>query len=401
MKKGLLAVAALTGAALTTNAALLKINDQTFANFGLKMQIYGMVKSDAAKNGDDTAVDFSIHNTRIYFSGQLNPIVQFGANFDFTLTGQDTDHEGTKTTRVRDAFVNFHFMNEFNVMAGVYRVPFSREGLIDEYNRIFMPQAGETPEGDLHDNAHAPFTLTAALNTIDNDNDAYRDAGVTIWGDVLNGMVKYYVGVYDGFGDHNVNEALDSPDDDNLAYGIRVQFTPTMLGFQGEKGYLVKETYLGKKNVLSVGVGYYASKLSLGGEDYDTKSWTIDANWEQKFGVFIPKVMAAYTYHDPDDPDVIDNIQVYTVKAGVLYDQNLWLGKPGIYVKYQKVDFDLKGASDWEPSMWAIAVPYYLADQNAKIVLQYNYYDNDDEEIRGGNDNDKNYDLTLAFQVQF
>jgi len=285
MKKGLLAVAALTGAALTTNAAMLKVSDQTFANFGLKLQIYGMVKSDAAANGKKDAVDFTIHNARIYFSGQLNPIVQFGANFDFGVTDKlyldnDNDgqidtvtkssHEGSVGSKVRDAFINFHFMNEFNVMAGLYRVPFAREGLIDEYQRIFMPQEGETPEGTMWDNVHAPGTLTRALKSIDNTVDSYRDAGVTIWGDVLNGMVKYYVGVYDSMGDHDVSSLLGNGKD-SLGYGIRVQFTPTMLGFQGEKGYLVKETYLGKKNVLSVGLAYFNSKISRVATDFKAK----------------------------------------------------------------------------------------------------------------------------------
>jgi hypothetical protein len=99
MKKGLLAVAALTSAALTTNAALLKINDQTFANFGLKMQIYGQSLEDAANGGKDNAIDFNVQHARVYFSGQLNPIVQFGANLDFALTGSKTSHESTSETK--------------------------------------------------------------------------------------------------------------------------------------------------------------------------------------------------------------------------------------------------------------------------------------------------------------
>jgi len=422
MKKGLLALAALTGAALTTNAALLKVNDKTFANFGLKLQIYGMVKSSAAANGDKNAVDFSIHNARIYFSGQINPIVQFGANFDYSVTGRiavdnngdnvadailiKSSHEGTQSTKVRDAFINFHFMDEVNVMAGLYRVPFAREGLIDEYQRIFMPQEGETPEGTYWDNIQAPGTLTLALNGISSGEsiyatvDSYRDAGVTVWGDVLNGMVKYYVGIYDSMGDHDISSALGNGKD-SLGYGIRIQFTPTMLGFQGEKGYLVKETYLGKKNVLSLGVAYFYSKISRNGGDIKNKSYTVDINYEQKFGVFVPKAMLAYTVHDYDNLGT-DKDKIFTIKLGVLYDQQLWLGKIGGYIKYQKLKEDYVGGGSWKPSMWAIAVPYYLADQNAKIVLQYNHYDNDNAAgIRGALDNDKNSDFTLAFQVQF
>jgi hypothetical protein len=43
---------------------------------------------------------------------------------------------------------------------------------------------------------------------------------------------------------------------DSLAYTIRLQFTPTMLGFKGETGYTLADTYLGRQNVLTLGVGY-------------------------------------------------------------------------------------------------------------------------------------------------
>jgi hypothetical protein len=424
------------------------------------MQIYGQALEDAANNGQNDAIDFTIQNARIYFSGQLNPIVQFGANLDFAVTGAGTSHEGTSSTKVRDAFINFHFMNEFNVMAGYYRVPFSRETLTDRYNRIFMPQDGWV--GEVYKNQILPTLgvvkaitqitkdkkgnayitgvnsiygkLTSSnvlggpslgnalsISDITDESDFARDAGITVWGDVLQGMVKYYVGVYDGFGDHNVSGA-----DDNLGYVIRVQFTPTMLGFQPEKGYLLKETYLGKKNVLSFGIAYAASKLDVGTNSYDLKSWTIDANYEQKFGVFVPKVELGYVYTDADnlllvtgseERDVdgdntnetvyetaqLDKVKTYYISLGVLYDQKLFLGKVGAYIKYQKTKVELNNPDgSVEPSVWTVAIPYYLADQNAKVVLQWNHYDYDKKGFDPRKDSDDtNDDITLAFQVQF
>jgi len=475
MRKVALAVAALTGAALTTNAAMLKINDQAFANFGIKMQIYGQSLEDATSYTDNNnnyhsedAIDFTIQNARVYFSGQLNSIVQFGANLDFTVTGANTSHEGTSTTKVRDAFINFHFMNELNVMAGYYRVPFSRATLVDRYNTIFMPQDGRTANAyknqilpDLSV-GNAVLSLTAdsvmgaptlgnavSIAGLTDESDFARDAGVTIWGDVLNGMVKYYVGVYDGFGDHNAAEVVNGGGKDNLGYAIRLEFTPTMLGFQAEKGYLHKETYLGKKNVLTIGISYAASKLDLGSLNADTdrlgglpnnlqpsnsytfKSWAMDLNYEQKFGVFVPKFEVGYVQTDGDDLPLaqlnatrdglnfvgtLDKVKTYYVTLGVLFDQQLWLGKLGAYIKYQKTKVELNnvpagvarliGGSDIEPEVWTVAIPYYLADQNAKIVLQWNHYDYDvngfDPRLEGtNNSDDTNDDITLAFQVQF
>ncbi len=451
MKKALLAVAALTGTALTANAALLKVSDQTFANFGLKLQIYGQYLEDAANSGSDDAFDFTIQNARAYFSGQLNPIVQFGANLDFTVTGQKTSHEATSTTKVRDAFINFHFMDAFNVMAGYYRMPFSRANLVDRYDTIFMPQDGwvrysKTNRIRIYKDQIIPTiyiagtdtalyltannvlggpTLGNAVSITDTTDEAdfARDAGVTVWGNVLNGMVKYYVGVYDGFGDHNVAEAAVGTGKDNLGYAVRLEFTPTMLGFQSDKGYLHKETYLGKKKDLTIGVAFASSKLDTGNANkgsYTFNSWTVDVNWEQKFNfqgiALVPKFEAGYVYTDGDDLPLadaanstnvigtLDKVETWYVTVGTLFDKPIWLGKLGVYVKYQDTDVQLNNSNldEVEPTMWTVAVPYYLADQNAKIVLQWNHYDYDKNGFDPRNSNDDtNDDVTLAFQVQF
>lgn len=452
MKKAVLAIAALTGTALTANAALLKISDQTFANFGLKLQIYGQSLEDAARykdaNGNtqnDNAIDFTIQNARVYFSGQLNPIVQFGANLDFAVTGAKTSHEATSTTKVRDAFINFHFANEFNVMAGYYRVPFSRATLVDRYDTIFMPQDGWVtvkgvykdqilPTLEIATGNNATVALTAsdvlgaptlgnaiAITKTTDEADFSRDAGVTVWGNVLNGMVKYYAGVYDGFGDHNAGDVVAGGGKDNLGYAFRVEFTPTELGFQADKGYLHKETYFGQKKELTFGFGYAASKLDLGTASFTFKSWTVDANWEQKLAynnlALVPKVEAGYVYTDGDDLPLqlasdrtktgrLDKVKTYYITVGALLDQQIWLGKLGAYLKYQKTKVELDNVnglpSDIKPSMWAVAIPYYLAGQNAKIVFQWNHYDYDKNGFDPRNTNDdSNNDLTLAFQVQF
>jgi len=445
MKKAALAIAALTGGVLTANAAMLKVSDQTFANFGLKLQIYGQSLEDAANNGQDNAIDFTIQNARVYFSGQLNPIVQFGANLDFAVTGKNTSHEGTSTTKVRDAFINFHFMNELNVMAGYYRVPFSRATLVDRYDTIFMPQEGWVTVGGVYKDQilptlqiatgnNATVALTAsnvlggptlgnaiAITQTTDEADFARDAGVTVWGNVLNGMVKYYVGIYDGFGDHNAGEVVAKAGKDNLGYAFRVEFTPTMLGFQADKGYLHKETYFGQKKELTFGFGYGASKLDLGTASFSFKSWTVDANWEQKLAYaglpLVPKVEFGYVYTDGDNLPLqlasnstktgkLDDVKTWYLTVGTLFDQQVWLGKLGVYLKYQKTKVELNNVNGLpgsiEPTVWTLAVPYYLAGQNAKIVFQWNHYDYDKSGFDPRNtSDDTNDDLTLAFQVQF
>jgi hypothetical protein len=437
MKKALLAIAALTGFAGVSSAAKIVINNQQFADVGVKTQIYGQILDDAANNGRDSATDFTIQNARIYFLGQLNPIVKFGLNFDFPVTGANTSHEATSTAKVRDAFIDFAFNPLFNVMAGYNRVPFSRATLVDRYDTIFMPQDGWV--GNAYKNQIiSTLSINAGANTevhLTTDNvlgaptlgnavtmtgrtdaaDYARDAGITIWGSYANGMVTYYVGLYDAFGDHNAGDVVNRGNagqitaaKDNLGYAFRIQFSPTMLGYQGEgQNYFLKETYLGEKKVATVGFGYASSKLDIGGASFTFKSWTIDANYEAPYGDFVPKAELAYVYTDGDNLPLnvgnLDKVKTWYITLGALYNQQIWLGKVGAYLKYQKTTIELAGGTKVKPSVWTIAVPYYLDGQDAKIVLQWNKYDYDQSGYnpRGQNAGSSNSDLTLAFQVQF
>jgi hypothetical protein len=411
MKKRIFAVAALTGFVGLSSAAKIVVNDQTFADVGVATQIYGQVLDRMANNGKDSAVDFSIQNARIYFLGQLNPIVKFGLNFDFPVTGAKTTHEEqTSTAKVKDAFIDFAFNPLFNVMAGYTRVPFSREDLIGRYNKIFMPQ-GNVADYFMKQMVWAGPTLGKAVGfAISNDvSDVYRDAGVTIWGSYNKGLITYYLGVYDSFGDHNVAEAVNAMYNatggkDNLGYAIRIQFSPIMLGYQGEgENYFLKETYFGKRKVATVGIAFAHSKLDLGnGHSFSFNSWTLDANYEAPYGVFVPKVTLAYVYNKCDNFLGLDKSYAYKVKLGTLYNQKVWLGKLGAYLQYQKTTFKYKedGYKE-EQNAWTFAVPYYLQGQQAKIVAQVNYYNYKHSQDNPRADKKSNTDFTLAFQVQF
>jgi len=80
-----------------------------------------------------------VENARLYFSGQINPIVQFGSNIDFADNtalppdGSARAHGGMGATLVKDAFINFKFMPQAQVMAGLFLDPWSRVALGDLY----------------------------------------------------------------------------------------------------------------------------------------------------------------------------------------------------------------------------------------------------------------------------
>ncbi len=393
MRKSLLAVAALMGAAiLPAEAAVIKVDENTFANTGLRLQIWAQRLGKTTPGGQDYT-DFSINNARIYFSGQVNKFVQFGANLDFAIGNNAqgrTNHSGTASTRVNDAFINLKLMDEFQVMAGLYRLPFSRAALTDSYTYVIPTGYGYSTRG----NFFTPFTI-GSVSAVKN---SYRDAGLTFWGNIMDGLIKYQIGVFDGRWDH-VDTTLGVKD--NLAFAGRIQFTPTMLGFKGEKGFTLADTYLGKQNVLSIGLGYNTQKWDDGkGSSATAKAWTVDAMWEQKFGDIVPNLQLGYQDRKdmPDDttsPIAKAKDRAYYVQGQLLYDQVVGLGKPALAIRYEKLDD--RTADNLDTNRVGVFLNYYIKGQDAKIQLGA-----DVVSLKNKDPDEKNYtDWTLALQIQF
>ncbi len=388
MRKSLLAMAALMGAAvLPAEAAVIRIDEDTFANTGLKLQIWAQRLGKTTPGGKDLT-DFSITNARIYFSGQVNKMVQFGANLDFALHGAGSGrglHQGTEVSRANDAFINLKPMNEVQLMAGLYRLPFSRATLTDSYSYYIPTGYGYSIRG----NMFAPFTVGSDIK------NAYRDAGVTLWGNVADGLLKYQLGVFDGRWDH-VNPLGVK---DNVAFSGRLQFTPTMLGFKAEKGFTLADTYLGKQNVLSIGLGYNTQKWDDGkGNSATAKAWTVDAMWEQKFGDIVPNLQLGY--QDRKDmpaatlPGKVKD-RAWYVQGQLLFDQVVGLGKPALGARYENQDD--RTAANRDTNRTGVFLNYYVKGQDAKIQLGA-----DVVSLKNKSATEKNYtDWTLALQTQF
>ena len=79
---GLLLLSGLCILSYNADAILLKASNQEFADVGLRLAIWAK-KDGATYTNDHSSTNFSITQARIYFDGQINPIVQFGADLDF------------------------------------------------------------------------------------------------------------------------------------------------------------------------------------------------------------------------------------------------------------------------------------------------------------------------------
>jgi len=439
-------MAALMGiSTLPAHAWRVNIDKETYADIGFSTQIWGRnegKRTDAST--DHNATNFSVNLVNITASGHVNKLVYFFIN------AESTAFRGNFITR--DAFIGMKFAEEFRVQAGAMRVPFSRIALTSAYNFIIPTQAyGGTVSVRLAPNVNMqmPDNVFRGLNINPTDalgvlGDGSRDAGIVAWGNVADGMLKYYLGVSDGRFDRrggfftdttvtpNVNYTKDS-----LAYTIRLQFTPTMLGFKPETGYTLADTYLGKQNVLTLGVGYRAVKAqttglsNLGLHDYSktAKMWTVDMLYEQKFGDLVPNLQVGYI-NAKDVPFFANKLggvfvvgygkatQIYA-QGQLLYDQVVGFGKPALAIRWeQDKNKDLStfntttgassvGTAQPKNTRVGVFVHYYIKGQAAKVSLGVDSVsrntdskNNDPNNIVGANG--KSFtDFTLHLQTQF
>jgi hypothetical protein len=415
MRKSLLAMAALMGiSTLPAHAWTVKIDQETHADIGFSTIIRGIYEGKRTNDTNEKSrLNFYVPLFNITASGHVNKLVYFSMNLEgphnTTVTGSvtasGTDSAGDDVTvtgeakvkinefypRVRDAFIGLKFADEFRLQAGLQRVPFSRAALTGTYVQLFpyTPSYGKA----------LPVTPTSVGTAV-----SPRDAGVVVWGNVADGMLKYYFGVTDG-------ETIGSDIDNSLAYTIRLQLTPTMLGFKGETGYTLADTYLGKQNVLSIGFGYRVVGRS-GNNVKDTKMWTVDMLYEQKFGDIVPNLQVGYINQKDTRGNANEKASQLYAQGQLLYDQMVGFGKPALAVRFEqnkneKVD---SNATKDEPKVTRLGVwaHYYIKGQNAKVSLGVDSVSLNSEaknrtcESSTVSGRCKNFtDVTLQLQTQF
>ena len=401
MRKSLLAMAALMGiSTLPAHAWKVSIDKETYADIGFSTIIRGIYEGKRTNDTHEKSrLNFYVPLFNITASGHVNKLVYFSMNLEGPINVYDVDSKIQLTPRVRDSYIGMKFADEFRVQAGLQRVPFSRAALTSTYVQLFP----YTP----------PFKALAAsptnvVGTSSVDVNP-RDAGVVVWGNVADGMLKYYLGVTDGATLDNFNT------DSSLAYTIRLQFTPTMLGFKGETGYTLADTYLGKQNVLSIGVGYrvVGRNDSILSNNEDTKMWTVDMLYEQKFGDIVPNLQVGYINQKDTRGRANEKAKQLYAQGQLLYDQVVGFGKPALAVRWeQNKNENIFGApanaNDPKVTRLGVWAHYYIKGQAAKVSLGVDSVSlNSEAKSRtctfgSVSGNCKNFtDVTLQLQTQF
>ncbi len=351
---------ALLAAPLASQAVEIQVNENVKLNFGAWLKVWGgyIDKGSSAavtqdSNNTETSTNINLIYPAWWFGGKVSDSMDFTLVWIAPGVVSGNDVLGTGLTLI-DGFVDFNLADEFKITAGQFRAPFTRLHVTNE--GTYVTETGPIYRGFAQGLSVSP---------------AYRDKGVALWGNIAGGMLQYRLGVFDGrynMGecvDLNSNGQCDSNEKytkDNLAYVVRVQFTPTMAGFDPEEGWVFNETYLGKKNILTVGASFASQKWERNDASDTATMWDVDVNYEQKFGTIVPNLGGGYIETRKFDNQ--NDTKYLYANAQLLYDMRVGPGKPAIGLRFEREK--PKGASS--TNRYQVWLNYYLKGHSAKVM---------------------------------
>ncbi|WP_038055863.1 hypothetical protein [Thermodesulfobacterium hydrogeniphilum] len=419
------------GYAVSSQAVQLKVDDDTFANFGFWTKVRYNNFDDRAKD-DQYGIDynrnvFDVVDARFNIEGQINNIVQFYGEIVTSGSYDKEVYENVGLSRdskakFSEGGINLVFLPELQLRLGKIRIPFTRDQQEARYSYIVQTDWLYDPQGLFK------YWKKGLLRL--------AEGGAVLHGEIAKGMFRYDAGVF--------NQASDDEPLKNVAWAARVEFTPTMLGFNAEtktsaRGWL-HDTYLGKKgDILSIGVGYFTQDVSVSGpqsitfstgksgiigstgdvlggallpggdyEELDVDAWTVDAYLEKRFGCAVINLEGAYVNwndsHIGSNSKKEDSYYWYA-KGQILYDQVIGIGKPALYVKYDYIEADkMYNNDDFEATRWGVGVNYYIVGNAARLTVgmdNVNYDDGASDYLDDNGLEDNITDWFVQAQIMF
>lgn len=325
-------------------------------------------------DNDDTTTNFNFRRNRLALMGKYGDMMslyvqtEYSEDPNVTTLGVADTNQGTEF-QLLDAVIRFNVADSFKVNVGKFKYNLSRENL---------------------EACEMPLTLDRSLFI----RPAYtttRDMGVAVWGNLFDDMFQYRADVMEGRKAVSGNTAPSS----DFRYSVRGHVS--LLDPENEYGY--KGTYLGKKQVLTLGAAYqYEPEVAYGDtlartDKKDYQAWTVDAFMEYPLeGVGTVTASAAYEDVDLDDAYLGDNPDLGTV--GLTGQKNGWYAKAGymlpglplqFFGRYEKWRFaSLNGVFDQKLDWYGAGANYYLRGQNLKVTGEVSRTDFGTEGTIGG-----------------
>jgi hypothetical protein len=242
---------------MVSGSALADDADKPNIKVRFLLQSQAQVTEDGNPDGDGFGTEFFLRRARIILAGNLNKWIHFFVETDNPNMGKNGDWG--KAFFIQDAFVDFQFMPEFNVAAGMILLPFTH------HNR---QSAASLNSVDYHNLFSGRFVK----------DFVWRDAGVEARG-IISNMLDYHIGIFNGLRGTKTDGMVTLNPDDMPRIAGRLALNI----FEPETAFFYGGTYLGKKKVLQFGAGFDlqpGAALSDTGSESMYFAASADAFWD-------------------------------------------------------------------------------------------------------------------------
>ncbi len=343
-----------------------QLSEEAKGEIGLWTQVwYQFVEdakdSDADGVGDRNLNDFMVRRTYFYIKGQVTPKLSLFTHIAADRVGQeglDNPSVGLGSgAAFRDLWITVNLDEAFKIQAGRMYIPLTRNYGTTSTKAMLTTELA--------------FLQGGVRGNIFYASKVGRDDGVVIWGNPSDGTVQYRLMVSEGV------EGAGNPDD-HLRFVGRMAINLR----DAETGWFNKGTYLGKKEILSLGVGGDSQRgLSLGNRtDQGNQVWTVDLFLDQPAGDGAFTVEAALiNIQNTTQTSSYTNLAAgmdalnWYAQAGFLLPDEIGSGKLQPYVRYEGVEVD--GAKD--TNFWGGGLNYYIRGHNAKLSVDVTHVNQD------------------------
>jgi hypothetical protein len=345
---------------------------------GIWAQTWYQWVEDGKSGTNENQSDFMIRRAYFYLKGQVTEHLSFFTHIASDKVGQEgLDNSGLglgSGIAWRDLWIALKVNDSLKLQMGRMYVPLTRNyGTTSTKAMLTL---------DL------PFLQGGSRGGIFYAQKVGRDDSVTLWGNPFDGRLQYRLMVGEGVeGTRTVNGVTVSANPkDRLRFAGRLALNL----LEPETGWFNKGTYLGKKKVLSFGVGFDRQEdltlTDLPGQDNTV--WTVDAFFDHPIGDGAITAEAAYIDIDngtQSQPAAYtglvagDDAKNWYVNLGYLLPWSLGPGRLQPYARFEYIDVDKRdNTRDAETHFWSTGLNYYLKGHNAKLTADYMHVNQED-----------------------
>lgn len=371
LSKLLVAIALVVGLAAPSFAAdgiaKFTFNDDQYLelHYLLQVQAYSQQVKDTTTDDKYWSKDSMIRRSRIILKGQAAQGVEF---FMETDAPKQEDNNNGKYLFTQDAYVDFTVAKELKIAFGHILLPF------------------------MHHNRQSAATLLCAdysAAVVPVGGNVWRDTGVEFRGLLANGMVDYRIGIWDGK-DRDATATPVINKNDMPRYTGRVQVNLK----DAEEGFFYSGNYLGKKSIISFGMGldYQQDAFNGGTKAKDYTAWTIDVYFDHPVGGNNVLTLQGAYVNVKNSPFITggntEKADMYFAEGGFLIN-GTWQPVARYYYKETETTTGTKS----KISEIAGGLNYYIKGHNANVKVEYA------QQLKDETDNFKNKQVTVQCQI--